>query len=202
MKKLVVGILALTIFALVSRAGPTDESGQNTRPSASSQAAEPWYRDHEWSFDLFGTYAFPFQSYRSDQYLGVDHAWGGGFGANYMFNRYLGAGVEGYGLAAADAIGQASANLIFRYPVPGTRFAPYAYAGGGVIFNGSPTADLVDRAGGVRRGGETEGKGQFGAGVELRLTPNIGIINDFSWNVVGGDHSGFGIVRSGLRFAF
>ena len=174
MKKLVVGTLALTIFAIVGRAGPMDETGQNTRPSANSQAAEPWYRDHEWSFDLFGTYAFPFQSYRGDQYLGVDRAWGGGLGANYMFNRYLGAGVEGYGLAAADAIGQASANLIFRYPVPGSRFAPYAYAGGGVIFNGSPTEDLVDRPGGVRHGGETEGMGQFGAGIELRSRQTSG----------------------------
>ena len=34
------------------------------------------------------------------------------------------------------------------------------------------------------------------------LTPNIGIINDFSWNLVGGDHNDFGIVRSGVRFAF
>ncbi len=62
--------------------------------------------------------------------------------------------------------------------------------------------DLVDRPGGVRRSGETEGMGQFGAGIELRITPNIGIINDFSWNLVGGDHNDFGIVRSGLRFAF
>ncbi len=122
MKKLVVGILALTIFAVVSRAGPMDGSDQKMQQPASSQAAEPWYRDHEWNLDLFGTYAFPFHSYRGDQYLGVDHAWGGGLGVNYMFNRYLGAGVEGYGLAAADAIGQAAANLIFRYPVPGYSF--------------------------------------------------------------------------------
>ena len=202
MKKLVVGILTLTIFAVVSRAGPMDGSDQKMQQPASSQAAEPWYRDHEWNFDLFGAYAFPFQSHGSDQYLGADHAWGGGLRASYMFNRYLGAGVEGYGLAAADAIGQAAANLIFRYPVPGTRFAPYAYAGGGVLFNGSRIEDLVDRPGGVRRGGDTEGMGQFGAGIELRLTPNIGIINDFSWNVVNGDHNDFGIVRSGVRFAF
>ena len=76
------------------------------------------------------------------------------------------------------------------------------YAGGGVLFNGSLIEDLVDRPGFFRRSGETEGMGQFGAGIEIRLTPNIGIINDFNWNLVGGDHNDFGIVRSGLRFAF
>jgi len=39
-------------------------------------------------------------------------------------------------------------------------------------------------------------------GREHRLTPDIGIINDFSWNVVNGDENHFGMVRGGVRFAF
>ena len=34
------------------------------------------------------------------------------------------------------------------------------------------------------------------------LTPHIGIINDFSWNVVNGSHNNFEMVRSGIDFAF
>jgi len=44
--------------------------------------------------------------------------------------------------------------------------------------------------------------GQVGGGMEVRITPNIGWISDFSWNVVDGPHNNFGMARSGLNFAF
>jgi hypothetical protein len=44
--------------------------------------------------------------------------------------------------------------------------------------------------------------GQFGGGLEVRITPHIGVTGDFSWNVVDGPHNNFGMVRSGLNFAF
>ncbi len=205
MMKLIVSALLAAIVAVPAFAGPIESSDQKIEQEATYQSSPEWYRAREWNFDLFGSYAFTARPYPSDQYLGVDHAWGGGIDANYMFSRYLGIGVEGYALAADDAVGQASGNLIFRYPIPGTRFAPYGYAGGGVIFNGSRIEDLVDRGRSlrnIRRNSEVEGMGQFGAGFEFRLTPNVGIINDFSWNVVNGDQNDFGMVRSGVRFGF
>ena len=51
-------------------------------------------------------------------------------------------------------------------------------------------------------GSETEAIGQFGGGFEVRLTPHSGIINDFSWNVVNGSRNNFGMVRSGINFAY
>lgn len=203
MKKIFASILVAMAFVLPAYAGPVESS--DLQAQTTYQSSEDWYRDREWNFDLFGSYAFTARPYRGDQYLGVDHAWGGGMAANFMFTRYLGIGAEGYALAADDAVGQFSGNLIFRYPIPGSRFAPYAYAGGGVIFNGSRIEDLVDRGrsvGSIRRHSETEAMGQFGAGFEFRLTPNVGLINDFSWNVVGGDENDFGMVRSGVRFGF
>jgi hypothetical protein len=204
MKKFVVSLFALTTLATVtSQGGPVESNYQQAQTYQPS--SQDWFRDREWNFDLFGAYAFTTRPYQSDRYLGTDHAFGGGIDANYMFTRYFGVGAEGYGLAADDAVGQASGNLIFRYPIPGTRFAPYAYAGGGAIFNGSRVEDLVDRGrsiGSIRRHSDVEGMGQFGAGFEIRLTPNVGVINDFSWNVVNGDRNDFGIVRSGVRFAF
>ena len=201
MKKFIVGFAVLAMVGGFAYAGSLETSAKqqtNYQP-----APLELFRDREWNFDLFGTYAFTARPYQSDRYLGVDHAWGGGMDANYMFTRYLGLGVEGYGLAADDAVGQASGNLIFRYPIPRTHLAPYGYAGGGVIFNGSDVDDLVDRH--FHRfdhHNDAEAMGQFGAGIELRLTPNIGFINDFSWNIVNGDRNDFGLVRSGLRFAF
>ena len=49
---------------------------------------------------------------------------------------------------------------------------------------------------------ETRAVGQFGGGVEVRFTPTIGWMNDFSWNVVDGPKNNFGMVRSGITFAF
>jgi hypothetical protein len=44
--------------------------------------------------------------------------------------------------------------------------------------------------------------GQFGGGFEERLAPAIGLMNDFSWNVVAGPKNNFGMVRSGITIAF
>ncbi|MDQ3117053.1 MAG: porin family protein [Verrucomicrobiota bacterium] len=204
MKKLILSTIVFTTLVTLTQGGPL-ETSQTQVEQGSYQPSQEWFRDREWNFDLFGAYAFTNRPYRSDRYLGTDHALGGGIDVNYMFSRYLGVGLEGYGLAADDAIGQASGNLIFRYPIPGTRFAPYGFAGGGVIFNGSRVEELVDRGqniGSIRRNADIEGMGQFGAGFEIRLTPNVGVIHDFSWNVVNGERNDFGMVRSGVRFAF
>jgi len=36
----------------------------------------------------------------------------------------------------------------------------------------------------------------------IRITPHIGWTNDFSWNVINGPRNDFGMVRTGLTFAF
>ena len=205
MKKIIASFLVLTTALAAVQAGPVETSSKEMEQSSAVQPSEDWYRDREWNIDLFSAYAFTGSPYRDDRYLATDHAWGGGIAANYFLTRYLGAGVEGYALDAGDVVGQTSGNLIFRYPIPGTRVAPYGFAGGGMLFNGSRAEDLVDRGrnlGTVTRRSDVEGMGQFGAGLEFRVTPHIGVINDFSWNVVNGAHNNYGVVRTGLRFAF
>ena len=54
----------------------------------------------------------------------------------------------------------------------------------------------------VHHGTTSEAVGQFGGGLEFRVTPHIGWMNDFSWNVINGPQNNFGMVRSGLTFAF
>ncbi len=205
MKKFIISMLSLTTLAATGLAGPMETSSTKETQQVYQAPADQFYRDREWNVDLFGSYAFTGNEYRDDRYLNTDHAFGGGIDVNYMFTRYLGAGLEGYALDANDVIGQLSGNLIFRFPVPNTRFAPYGYAGGGVLFNGTRLETLAANGASpasVRRNSDVEGMGQLGAGFEVRITPRLGVINDFSWNVVNGPDNNFGMLRSGIRFAF
>jgi hypothetical protein len=113
------------------------------------------------------------------------------------------------------AIGSVLGTFTLRYPVACTRFAPYAWAGVGAIFGGGESDKLITREiAGVPPGaftveartrhsdGETRLLGQFGAGLEVRITRHIGWTNDLSWGVIDGPKNNFGMVRSGLNFAF
>jgi hypothetical protein len=102
--------------------------------------------------------------------------------------------------------------LTLRYPIPCTRFSPYIFGGGGAIFGGGQRPhnvfvaepgegfDVVETQG--HTDSETRAIGQVGGGLEIRFTPHIGWINDFSWNFVDGPDNNFGMVRSGINFAF
>jgi len=163
---------------------------------------------------IFGSY---------DRFLGDDHAWGGGSDAKYFFCRYFGLGIEGFALAGKGShittteeehasphnhiVGAVLGTVTLRYPIPCTRFAPYVWAGGGGIFGGSndrPSVVLIDgvRHGEVTNESESRGTAQFGGGLEVRITPHIGWIADFSWNVVDGPNNNFGMARTGINFAF
>jgi hypothetical protein len=112
----------------------------------------------------------------------------------------------------SNVIGSVLGTLTFRYPFHCSRFSPYAFVGGGGIFGGGQKGkferlqepgegfDIVQTTG--HTGAESKAIGQFGGGLEVRFTPHIGWVNDFSWNVVDGTHNNFGMVRSGLSFAF
>ena len=112
------------------------------------------------------------------------------------------------------AVGSVLGTFTLRYPLPCSRFAPYVWAGVGAIFGGGERDELfatsrVDPpdaldadAFTVHHGSKTEVLGQFGGGLETRITPHIGWINDVSWGVIGGPRNNFTMIRSGLNFAF
>jgi hypothetical protein len=171
---------------------------------------------------------FFFGANRGDRYLETDHAWGGGGDVKYFWHRYFGFGVEGYVLdtkrtrfdfegvpAPAGftftkteehrAIGAALGTFTLRYPIGCSRFAPYVWAGGGAIFGGGERDRILVSGPGFttdHTDGDAKAVGQFGGGVEVRITRRIGWINDFSWNVVNGSHNNFGMARSGINIAF
>ena len=177
----------------------------------------------------------------------IGDAGGGGIDIKYFFHRYFGIGIEAFGLGSGgddndddghdippffraiglnphhddDNNGGAGAVLgtfTLRYPFHCSRFSPYIFAGGGVVFgndNGDDGDDtfvylagpgvFVPAHGGHHDGDDNDddnahGIGQVGAGLEIRFTPHIGWVSDFSWNFTGDND--FGMVRGGLNFAF
>ena len=169
-----------------------------------------------------------------DHYIGGDHAWGGGGDIKYFFHRYFGVGVEGFALDASKngfdifedptipiftrkrinhdhIIGAVMGTFTLRYPIPCTRFAPYAWAGVGAIFGGGekdvlhtqgPPDAFAVHAETEHFGSETKVLGQFGAGLEFRFSRHVAMINDLSFGVIDGPKNNFGMFRSGLNFAF
>jgi hypothetical protein len=115
-------------------------------------------------------------------------------------------------------VGSVLGTFTLRYPIPCSRFAPYVWAGGGAIFGGGERDTLTteaipgvpDHIGDIPNvnattrhfDSGTELMGQFGGGLEIRFTRHIGWINDFSWNVINGSQNNFGMVRTGINFAF
>ncbi len=232
MRKFTVTFCALAAMVTVAFGGTSTYSGKEMKETAVQQAPCPeWYRDTEWNVSLWGTYIFTGNAWDEDRYFESDHAWGGGLDIKYFFHRYFGIGVEGWATESTRqrfdgfntlqqpvftdderTIGAVKGTLTFRYPIPCSRFAPYVYVGGGAIFGGgerdffatevtTPGA-LTVVAPATHSGTDTKALGQVGAGMEVRITPHIGWMNDFSWNVVNGRNNNFGMVRSGINFAF
>ena len=166
---------------------------------------------------VFGTY---------DRFLAEDHAFGGGVDVKYFFRRYFGVGIEGLALRghskhgvfdhapnnaneefyASDdhTIGGALGTFTVRYPFHCSRFAPYAWGGIGGYFGGSNDRPAGNGNTGRFMDNQDDSKfgGQVGGGLEVRVTRHIGITGDFSWNILEGPHNDFGLVRTGLNFAF
>ena len=103
------------------------------------------------------------------------------------------------------AVGSVLGTLTLRYPIPCTRFSPYLFGGAGGIFGGGEKTNVVVNDGIIRTeqtGSESRAIGQVGGGMEVRFTPHIGWVSDFSWNFVDGPKNNFGMVRTGVNFAF
>jgi hypothetical protein len=227
MKKLIVSLLGVAAISSIGFAGTETYSGKEMKQVAPPPCPE-WYADREFNVGLWGTYVFTGNDWRNDRYIEADHAWGGGIDLKYFFWRYIGVGIEGWAVDArrsfeevtgtevfqfsgigheSRAVGSVLGTLTLRYPIPCTRFAPYVFGGGGGIFGGGERTRFVTTGPlptirTEETDSETRAIGQVGGGLEIRFTPHIGWINDFSWNFVDGPDNNFGMVRSGINFAF
>jgi opacity protein-like surface antigen len=228
MKKLILSLLGVAAISSIGFAGTETYSGKEMKQVAGPPPCPEWYADREFNVGLWGTYVFTGNEWRNDRYIEADHAWGGGIDLKYFFWRYIGVGIEGWAVDArrsfeevtgtevfqfsgigheSRAVGSVLGTLTLRYPIPCTRFSPYIFGGGGGIFGGGETTRFVTTGPlptirTEETGSESRAIGQVGAGLEFRFTPHIGWINDFSWNFVDGPDNNFGMVRSGINFAF
>jgi Outer membrane protein beta-barrel domain len=109
------------------------------------------------------------------------------------------------------AVGEILGSFTFRYPISRTRIAPFLFFGGGAMLGGGQ-ADIIRSVVSEEpnelefttkhTGGRTELVGQLGAGFEVRLTPHIGLIQEFTWNIVDGEDNNFYMARAGVNFSF
>jgi hypothetical protein len=241
MKKLILIAVVSTAAGMSSFAGPTGKEILQQAPPPCE-----WYRAHEWDLDLWGTWAFSANtgtdevdrdepghepigfvpvtfrknlgSRSNDVFLNRDDTWGGGADLKYFFSKYWALGVEGLILdAQRNTAGGGFGTFTFRYPIGCSRFAPYAWAGGGVVAGGGSDEKVFflvpGRRGGVpvdrefvKSGGanntHAEAAFQAGTGLEVRITPRIGLMGDFAWNVVSGPDNNFGMTRFGLTLSY
>ncbi len=217
MKKLTLTFCAVAAVASAALAGET-YSGKEMKQV--EQAPCPsWYADNEWNVGISGIYGANVNGDDNNNNFFFDDSWDDGFGGSldvkYFFRRYFGVGIQGFGLAVDrndnnnffrnnddnDFVGGVLGTFTFRYPIPCSRFAPYAFIGVGGYFQGDDNNNNNTR---FFNRDEDGGKfmGQFGAGFEVRFTPHIGWTNDISFNDVEGGDDDFIMVRTGLNFAF
>lgn len=195
-------IPTLTALTLISLAGAGIAGEMVHTPSKETFEPEPLcFAEREWQVDLFGVYAFT----ESNQERAIgDHAWGGGIGVNYFFQRNIGIGIEGTILdprGGGDVIGTAALNVFVRFPNDAACIAPYIYGGVGGIFN-AESLDTGDIPGRDDHDEDAYLIGHVGAGLEYRFTPNFGIFVDGRYTFVDESSNNFMAVRTGLRFAF
>lgn len=180
MKKLMFSIVAC--LALVSFA---NANGNPDKICVSKEMDAGFYGNNEITVSTFSTTLFQ----DSDN---TDVNFGGGMEVKYFMNRNFGLGIEAFGVDGdGSATGAALATLTFRYPINESRFAPYAFIGGGTTFGGG------DRF----RDDDAKAMGQIGIGLETRVTPNVGVIVDVSENIINNGENST-MVRAGINLAF
>lgn len=236
MKRIILTLSILSAVCAFAYAGPEPLSGDAKEMKETVAPVPPcdWYRSNEWNVSIWGAYAFPSNDGRydldaiaaeheiteanevhedniaqlsKDLFLNDDSAFGGGAEFKYFFHRYLGIGVEGFALDARNTVGGVLGTFTVRFPIGCSRWAPYVFGGGGVVFGGSQ--DVVaeieeDEFFYSRQIDEDDAvlDAQVGGGLECRFTRRIGIMADFSWHFLDGPENNFGMVRSGVNFAF
>jgi hypothetical protein len=219
MKKSILTLCAVTALVSAAYAGTETYSGKEMKQSAETPCPT-WYADNEWNITVSGIYAPTANNWAEDEYLGVDHSWGGALDVKYFFRRYFGIGVQGFGLGldrhdrfggffgddnGNDFAGGALATFTIRYPIPCTRFAPYGWVGVGGIWGGGTDRLFIDDDGVFfRTTSDDNGRlmAQYGLGFEVRFTPHFGWTNDVSYNHVDYGQNDFWQIRTGLNFAF
>lgn len=205
MKTLTIGLITA---ALASSAFAGDYVQSSAPPQTIAVSGNSLYNAGEWQIDLFGAYAFADDDNRR---LINDDVFGGGLGFNYFITRNFGIGAEGTLFNTdGDVLGTTAFNLILRFPIADTGFAPYIFGGAGVTFNAEDLdsddfSDARDRISDNDDPRDTDDVifiGHAGGGLEYRFTPNFSLFGDARYTWTESDNADFGVARAGVRFTF
>lgn len=173
--------LILSVATLVSTAvAALGGEGANTPPAG-------YYTAGEFSADAFGSASIGQYTvnHLSSTRVRQNTRLGAGAGVNYFITRNLGIGADAYSENTTGVfIDSASANLILRFPLGESGFAPYVFGGGGRHFD-SLQAWFV----------------QAGGGLEYRFTSSVGVFID-ARGVAPDKAKSYGVGRLGMRFTF
>src|SRR6478609_6388326 len=161
MKRSVLGLLCIAAITSAAVAGTETYSVKEMKQVAPPLCPQ-WYADNEFNGSLWGTYVFTGNNLQED-YLGADHAWGGGVDLKYFFHRYFGVGIEGWATEStrgqfdgfdfngqpvfsedSRVIGATKGTFTLRYPIHCSRLSPYIFGGSGAIFGGGERDSFVE----------------------------------------------------------
>ena len=173
MKKLIIQLLAGTLLTTSGFAGSDAYNFDKVR-----SVETPFYKGNETNITLYTGK----QVHHGDSFVG-------GISVKYFVNRNVGLGVSGEFLDDNSKTANLMGTVTYRYPIGTSRLAPFVFAGAGGTNTNRDRSDF-------------RFAGQVGAGVELRVTPNVGIIADYNYNFVDGKDNNFGMVRTGMNLSF
>jgi len=174
-------LLCLTTVAFLSASALFAGDGKTFKDKVPVEVETCKFRDMEFQVDAF--YTGFIGSRGSRLHTGS----GGGIGLNFFFAKYFGIGWEGsvYSNNGNASFLPLNGNFFIRYPICSLNLAPYIMVGGGADFE---------------RGRYSLGFGNVGAGIEYRITDNIGLFSDGRYYYGGSGN--VANIRGGLRFAF
>ena len=107
-------------------------------------------------------------------------------------------------------LGTSALNLILRFPIGDSGFAPYLYGGAGFTFNADDldSDDFEDARDRVEDDDDPSDSDDVvflahaGAGIEYRFTAHTSLFTDARYTWSERDDGDFGVARLGVRFSF
>jgi hypothetical protein len=185
----------------ISLAGPTETSEKQVVPPAAPPPTS-FFRANELDIGVFASYDKGLGDLAT-QGIG-EHAWGGGLDVAYYPWLFGGFRFQGSALSISGAdqtAGIVTYDAVLRYPLdlvmPNFHLAPYAFGGVGGLLGG---LDGVNRNGNQRT--DSKVLGNFGGGLEYRLTPHVGIFTEAAYDLIDGPSNNAVQINWGARFAF
>lgn len=191
-----VSVLSLSVLAAAAGLGVVS--------AQEASAYSGFYEAMELDLDVYGASAI--QGLNDE-----DGVLGGGLGLTFFPWTWLGFGGEGMLYdSTGDTTGSFAGNVVFRAPLGSSRLAVYGYAGAGWLVNANSldeedfedAEDRFDDEEDATGDEDALGEVHVGAGLEMRLSPNVGLFGDLRQTWVESEVQDYTTARVGLRFAF